>query len=178
MAEKMTVATSSDVTPKAYNFLKEKPGEDFTLSEIAQALGVGTSSVTGGVVSLVKKEAILPGEGKEGTDPAGKEKTYKSYTINPAFDVEFTVKQKSDGRLSDKAIQILQWLQQNPDSELTHAELAEELGWATIAVVGAVTALNKKGFVDKPVVEIEMPDGKVKELKAIVLTEEGKAYKF
>lgn len=177
MSEKMTIETTSQNTIDAYGVLKGSPGTYFTIAEVAEELGVTSAKVTGGLVSLAKKDVVLKDE-KEGTDKNGNVKMYKAFAVNPDFEVEFVAKQKSDGKLNDNAIRLLQFLQKNSGAELTHAELAEELGWQTIQVVGAATTLAKKGFIDKPEVEIEMPDGKTKQLKIVVLTEEGKAYQF
>lgn len=171
------IQTGSDNTVKAYEFLEANAGNAFTIAEVAAELGLTSAQVTGGLVSLAKKEVVIRAE-KTGKDKNGVEKTYKSFEMNPEYVVEFVSKQKSDGRLSDNGVIVLQYLQANPTSELTHAELAEALGYKSIQVVGAATALEKKGFITKPEVEITMPDGAVKTLKVIALTEEGKAYKF
>lgn len=174
--EKMVVETGSQNTVDAYGVVKGA-AEPMTIAEIAEQLGVTTSKVTGGLVSLEKKGAVIKSE-KEAKDKNGKEKMYKAYALNPDVEVEFISKQKSDGRMSDNAVRLLQYLQANPDSDMTHAELAEAMGWQTIQVVGAATALAKKGLIDKPEATVEMPDGSTKTLKVIVITEEGKAYKF
>lgn len=176
MAEKMVIETGSQNTINGYGVL-QKASEPMTIAEVAAELDVTSAKVTGGLVSLEKKGAVIKSE-KEGTDKNGNTKMYKAYAINPEVEVEFVTKQKSDGRLSDNAVRLLQFLQANPDADMTHAELAEEMGWQTIQVVGAATSLAKKGFIDKPEATVEMPDGSTKTLKVVVLTEEGKAYKF
>lgn len=170
---KLVIETGSDNTIKAFNFLKENEGSEFTIKEVAEALGLSSAQVTGGLVSLRKKEAIAAGEEREIEN-----KSYKTFASIPGVDVEFVHKAKNEGKLSDNAVRLLQWLQANPDVEMTHAEIAEEMGWQTIQVVGAATGLANKGLATKPDLEFEMPDGKTKTLKVVLLTDEGKAYKF
>ena len=176
MAERVQVETGSQNTINAYEVLK-RTGEFMTIAEVAAELEVTTPKVTGGLVSLAKKELVLRGE-KDAEDKHGNVKTYKSFAVNPEYDVEFVMKEKSDGRLGDNAVRLLQHLQANPEEEMTHGELAEVLGWQTIQVVGAATVLAKRGLVTKPDVEITMPDGATKVLKIIQLTDEGADFTF
>ena len=177
MAERMVVETGSQNTIDAYGVLQRHAGEFLTIAEVAAELGVSTPKVTGGLVSLAKKEAVLRDE-KEAEDKNGNMKTYKAFAVNPDFEVEFVSRAQSDGRLSDNAVRLLQYLQENPESEMTHAEIAEDLDWQTIQVVGAATALARRNLITKPEVEITRPDGDVKTLKVVVLTEEGRDFSF
>ena len=177
MAEKLVVKTGSDNTVKAYEVLQANAGDFMTIREVAESLGVTSPKVTGGLVSLAKKEVLLRGE-KEAEAPGGGTKIYKAFAINPDFEVEFDFQAKGTSKISDNAVRLLEFLKKNPEEKLTHAELAEELGWQTIQVVGAATALDRRGLVEKPDVEISMPDGTTKILKVVVLTDEGKDYTF
>ena len=171
----LTVSTGSENTIKAYEFLKENAGNAFTIAEVAEALGLTSAQVTGGLVSLAKKEVVLRSE-KEGIDKTGATKNYKAFEANPEFEVVFEKTSKGSSKVSDNGLKLLKFLQTNPTEELTHGELAEALEWKTIQAVGAATSLAKFGLVAKPEVEVEMPDGTIKLLKVVVLTDEGKNY--
>ena len=61
------IQTGSDNTVKAYEFLKANAGNAFTIAEVAAELGLTSAQVTGGLVSLAKKEVVIRAE-KTGKD--------------------------------------------------------------------------------------------------------------
>jgi len=178
MAEKITVKTGSQNTIKAYEFLKANAGQEFTYAEIAAEVSPDdprVAKVLGGVNSLMKKGIVTNGDPKEISD-----KEYKTIVVNPDFEVEFEFNAPGDkGKLTEKAVQVLQFLQgQGRDVEMTAAEVAEEIDWQPIAVNGVVNGLVKRGLAQREAVIVEMPEGKEKEVKVVVLTDEGFNYKF
>ena len=164
------VKTGSDNTVKAYEFLRDNPGAH-TIKQIAEALGLSSAQVTGGVVSLAKKDIL------EKTDVQVDDKTYKAFECIDK-QVTFEFEQKSSGKMTDKGVQLLQFLQENDGADMTAAEIAEEMGMQAIAVNGVLNGLVKKGFAEREEVIVEMPDGKEKEVKIVKMTDEGRAYKF
>lgn len=164
----MMVQTKSQTTVNSYKFLEENKGKAFTLKEIAEHQGLRTNQVTGSVVSLEKKGILVKSE----VEVEGK--PYKAYEW--ALPAEFTFTEVK--AMSDKAVQVLQFLQANPGADFTASDIAAELDFIPIAVNGVVNGLVKKGYVVREESEAELPDGTVKTLKFIVMTEEGKNYQF
>ena len=164
----MMVQTKSQTTVNSYEFLEKNKDKSFTLKQIAEAQGLRTNQVTGSVVSLEKKGILTKSE------VVVEGKPYKSYQW--ALPAEFSfVEVKA---MSDKAVQILQFLQANPNADFTANDIAAELDFIPIAVNGVVNGLVKKGYVVRQESEAELPDKTIKTLKFIVMTEEGKNYKF
>lgn len=164
----MQVKTKSQTTVDAYEFLAANKGEAFTLKQIAEALGVATNKITGSVVSLAKKEILTKSE----VEVEGK--PYKAYQW--AAPAEFTFDEVKV--ISDKGVQMLQYLQANDGVDLTAAEIAAEMGIAPIAVNGVVNGLVKRGLAAREEATALMPDGTEKVVKFIVLTDAGKEYSF
>lgn len=73
---------------------------------------------------------------------------------------------------SEKATAVLQYLQGNPESNLTQNELADILGFAHRSMTGVITALVRKGLVLREEVE-DAETGKT--IKIITITSEGLA---
>ena len=71
----------------------------------------------------------------------------------------------------------MQYLQGGGDSQ-THKEIGDGLGVAAISITGVVNSLVKKGYATREENLVEMPDGTTKNLKTVVLTDEGRNYKF
>lgn len=164
----LIVQTKSENTVKAYDFLKANPGKMFTIKEVAEALDVTSPQVLGGLVSLAKKDILKRHEVEEG------ENTRVAYSIlNENVTFEFN----TPAKMSDKAIQVMQYLQGGGDGQ-THKEIADALGVHAVAVVGVVNSLVKKDYATREEVIVDMGDGKEKALKTVCLTEEGKDYKF
>lgn len=163
-----TIQTKSENTVKAYEFLKANPDQMFTIKEVAEALGLTSPQVLGGLVSLAKKEIIARHEIEIEGKPA------KAYSIVD-LEVEFAFNEPV--KMSDKAVQVLEYIKKDGDGQ-THKEIADALGVAAVAVVGVVNSLVKKGLVTREEALVEMGDGEVKTLKIVKLTEEGKAYTF
>lgn len=70
---------------------------------------------------------------------------------------------------SENAKKVLGFLQENPNVDLTAKELAEAIGVPPRSVNGVITSLSTRGFVLREPVVVDD-----KEVKRIVLTEEGK----
>lgn len=162
------VKTGSENTVKAYAILKEA-GKAMTIREVADAIGVTTAKVTGGMVSLEKKGILAKSEVTQG------DKVYKAYTVIDN-DVEFVTEEAKT--ISDKAINLLQFLQKKDGVELTAADIAEEMGVLSIAVNGVLNGLVKRNLAVRVEQTVVMPDETEKVLKFIELTDEGKAYQF
>lgn len=165
-----TIQTKSENTVKAYEFLKANPDTMFTIKEVAEALGLTTPKVLGGLVSMAKKDILTRHE----VDVEGSDKTQIAYSILDK-DVEFVFEQPA--KMSDKAVQVMQYLQGGGDSQ-THKEIGDGLGVAAISITGVVNSLVKKGYATREESLVEMPDGTTKNLKTVVLTDEGRNYKF
>lgn len=163
-----TVNTKSENTIKAYEFLKANPDQMFTIKEVAEALGLTSPQVLGGLVSLAKKEIVARHEIEIEGKPA------KAYSILDS-EVEFVM--DAPKKMSDKAIQVIEYLKNGGDGQ-THKEIADALGVAAVAVVGVVNSLVKKGLATREEVSVEMPEGDAKTLKTVNLTEEGRNYTF
>lgn len=164
----MTIKTKSQTTVDAYEFLEANKEKAFTLKEIAEALGVASNKVTGSVVALAKKEILTKSEVEVDGKP------FKAYQwASPA---EFVFEEVKS--ISDKGVQMLQYLQANQGADLTAAEIAADMGVVPIAVNGVINGLVKRGLAAREEATALMPDGTEKTVKFIVLTEEGKAYQF
>jgi DNA-binding MarR family transcriptional regulator len=165
---KLVINTKSQNTISAYEHLAANPETAFTIKEVATALGLSSSQVTGGLVSLAKKNVVIRGEKVEG------EKTYASYQMNPEMEVEFAF--ETAKAMSDKSVQVLKALQAQTE-DLTAGELAEILEVAPISVNGVVNGLVKRGYVVREEAELEI-NGETKKIKLLVLTEAGREYQF
>lgn len=164
----LTITTKSQNTVDAFKFLESNQGQYFTIKQVAEALGLTSAQVTGGLTSLAKKEVVSK------TDLTVDGKAYKGYAY--AAPAEFVF--EAPKNMSDKAVQVLQFLQANPTADLTAADIAEHMGIEPIAVNGVVNGLVKKGYVIRVESSVEMPEGGSKTIKFVNLTEEGKAYEF
>lgn len=171
--EKQTVKTSSVNTIKAWEVLKES-GQEMTLKDIADEMGVATNKILGGITSMVKKGLIERGEEVQVED-----KTYKTFKAGDV-EVEFDLTEGGEKKqLSDGAIQLLEHFKANPDLEATYAETAEALGKEkAIQVTAFARSLISRDLMKQETCEVEMPDGKVKELKIISITEKGKSFQY
>lgn len=172
MAQK--ISTKSENTVKVYEFLKANKGSQFTLKELASALGVSNAQILGGLTSMVKKGVLAQAELEDG------DKVYKTYYVVDT-EVEFELNTSDPSAMSDVAIQVLKDLQENGDA-VTHSELAQRMGKEHVAsVVGVVNSLAKKNLVSKEEVEVAIGEGEdatVKPMKLIHLTDAGRDYKF
>jgi DNA-binding MarR family transcriptional regulator len=164
----LTITTKSQNTIDAYKYLEANQGSYFTIKQVAEALGLTSAQVTGGLVSLTKKEVVSK------TDLEVDGKTYKGYAYAAPATFEF----EAVKNMSDKAVQMLQFLQKNANVDLTSQDIAEAMGIQAIAVTGVVNGLVKKNLVLRDEAEAEMPDGTKKKVKFISLTDEGKNYAF
>jgi len=164
----MMIKTKSQGTVDSYEFLEANKGTAFTLKQIADALGVASNKVTGSVVSLEKKGILTKSE------VVVDGKAYKAYEW--AAPAEFTFEEVK--AMSDKAVQVLQYLQANDGTDMTAADIAAEIGMVPIAVNGVVNSLVKKELCIREEAEVEMPDGTQKTLKFIALTDKGREYVF
>jgi|GEM_PF-3060714 len=167
-----TVNTKSENTIKAYEFLKANPDQMYTIKEVAEALGLTSPQVLGGLVSLAKK-GIVERHEVEVTE-GEKTKSIKAYSILD-LDVEFVM--DAPKKMSDKAIQVMEYLKNGGDGQ-THKEIGDALGVAAVGIVGVVNSLVKKGLATREEVSVEMPEGEAKTLKTVNLTEEGRNYTF
>ena len=163
-----TIQTKSENTVKAYEFLKANPEKMFTIKEVAEALGLTSPQVLGGLVSMAKKDILTRHEVENG------DKTQVAYSLLDA-EVEFAFNEPA--KMSDKAIQVMEYLKEGGDGQ-THKEIGDALGLAAVAIVGVVNSLVKKGYATREEVSVEMGDGPAKTLKTVVLTDEGRNYKF
>ena len=167
--EKMQkIATKSQTTVDVYEFLSANKEDAFTIKQIAEALGVTTNKITGSVVSMAKKGIAT----KDEREVEGK--VYKTYQW--AAPAEYFFEEVK--AMSDKSVQVLQFLQENEGGDFTAADIGAEIDMVAIAVNGVVNSLVKKGLAFREEAEVEMPDGSQKVLKFIQLTPEGKEYKF
>lgn len=164
----MVINTKSQATIDAYEFLAANKGDSFTLKQIGEALGVASNKILGGVVSLEKKGILTKSEVEVDDKP------YKAYEW--AAEAEFTFTEVK--AMSDKAVQVLQFLQANEGTDFTANDIAAELDFVPIAVNGVVNGLVKKGYVVREEALVQLPDGTEKTLKFIQMTDEGKAYSF
>jgi len=164
----MTIKTKSQNTVKAYEFLAENKDQAFTIKQVAESLGLTTAQVTGGLVSLAKKEIVT----RDVADVDGKEYKTFQWASEATFEFEETK------AMSDKAVQLMSFLQEKENEDLTAADIADAMGLVAIAVNGVANALVKKGLLNREEVTVEMPDGKEKTVKFLKLTDEGKAYRF
>ena len=155
------VKTKSQATVDAYGLLQANPGKSFTIKAVAEALGLTSAQVTGGLVSLAKKGIVT----KEEVQVDGK--PYKAYTY--AEEVEFVFEDTKN--ISDKAVQVLTFLQNN-DSEtgFTASDIAEDMKVVPIAVNGVVNGLVKRGLAGRSELVVEAPDGTSKSIKVVNLT--------
>ena len=83
--------------------------------------------------------------------------------------------------VSEKALTILNYLKEIGDTNVTAADIAEALGMEKKSVDGVVTSgLQRKGYTERIPAQVEVEDEngetKVKDVKFIKLTAEGKAY--
>ena len=162
------IATKSQTTVDVYEFLSANKEDAFTIKQIAEALGVTTNKITGSVVSMAKKGIAT----KDEREVEGK--VYKTYQW--AAPAEYFFEEVK--AMSDKSVQVLQFLQENEGGDFTAADIGAEIDMVAIAVNGVVNSLVKKGLAFREEAEVEMPDGSQKVLKFIQLTPEGKEYKF
>lgn len=165
---KTVIVTKSENTIKAYEFLRDNPDNMYTIKEVATALELTSPQVLGGLVSLAKKGIIARHEIEvEGKDA-------KAYSI---LDKEVEFSMDAPKTMSDKAIQVMEYLKDGGDGQ-THKEIADSLEVAAVAIVGVVNSLVKKGLATREESLVEMPNGETKTLKTVNLTDEGKNYKF
>lgn len=80
--------------------------------------------------------------------------------------------------VTEKGLQVLNFLQADPDGNYTAADIAEKLGYTTKTVDGVVTSglVKNKNLVERVEAEVELPDGTHKGIKLIKLTPAGEAY--
>jgi DNA-binding MarR family transcriptional regulator len=161
------VKTKSQATVDAYTFLAANKGTAYTIKAVAEALNVTSAKLVGGLVSLAKKGILT----KEDAEVEGK--PYKTF----AWAEEATFEFDEVKNISDKAVQVLTYLQNNP-GDATAADIAATMGVAPIAVNGVVNGLVKRGLVERVEVTVEAPDGTSKAIKFVKLTEDGTAYTF
>ena len=80
--------------------------------------------------------------------------------------------------VSEKSKTVLDYLQANPDANLTSEDIGNALGLPKKTVDGIVTAglIRNKDLVERIPAEMELPDGSHKGIKLIKLTAAGAAY--
>jgi hypothetical protein len=80
--------------------------------------------------------------------------------------------------VSEKSKLVLDYLQANPDENLTSEDIGVALGMTKKSVDGIVTSglIRNKGLVERIPAEMEMPDGTHKAINLIKLTEAGRNY--
>lgn len=79
--------------------------------------------------------------------------------------------------VSEKSLVVLDYLKANQDANLTAADIAAALGMEKKSVDGIVTSgLQRKGYAERILAEIELEDGSHKAVKFIKATAEGLAY--
>lgn len=80
--------------------------------------------------------------------------------------------------VSEKGLAVLNFLQADPDANVTSEDIGNALGMAKKTVDGVITAglIRNKDLVERVPAEAEMPDGTHKAIKLIKLTEAGKNY--
>ena len=155
---------------KVLEFLKANAGKAMTFKEIADALGMEhATGVIGATTSFAKKGLIEKGERTEG------EKTFKTVQITELGLQTVLTEDAPKAELSENAVRIMNYLNANEGADITAADLAEALDLAPNSITGVVNGLVKKGLAVREVVDVEMPDESVKQVKFIRLTDEGKA---
>lgn len=80
--------------------------------------------------------------------------------------------------ISEKALQVLNFLKSNPDENYTSADIGAALGYEKKTIDGVVTAglIRNKDLVERIPAEMELADGTHKSIKLIKLTPAGAAY--
>ncbi len=172
--ERQLIKTSSANTVNLYKFLEKNPSEALTLREIAERMEISTPKITAGAVSLAKKGILTRTEELD-------EKNDKVIRFQFAQPADFTFEEKKT--ISDKGVQLIEYLKANVDKDLTAADIAEPgqftaEGTVPIAITGIFNALVKRGLGFREEALVEMPDGEQKVLKFLKLTEEGINFKY
>lgn len=80
--------------------------------------------------------------------------------------------------VSEKSLNVLNFLKANPTENYTAADIAEALGLEKKTVDGVVTAglIRNKNLVERVEAELTLKDGTHKAIKLIKLTPAGEAY--
>lgn len=80
--------------------------------------------------------------------------------------------------VSEKSKTVLDYLQANPDANLTSEDIGNALGLPKKTVDGIITAglIRNKNLVERVPAEMELPDGSHRPIKLIKLTEAGRSY--
>ena len=80
--------------------------------------------------------------------------------------------------ISEKALQVLNFLKSNPDENYTSADIGAALGYEKKTIDGVVTAglIRNKDLVERVPAEMELADGTHKPIKLIKLTAAGASY--
>ena len=79
--------------------------------------------------------------------------------------------------MSEKTQKVLNYLKEIGDTNVTSADIAEALDMEKRSVDGIVTSgLQRKGWAERKVAEIELEDGTHKQVKFIKLTADGKNF--
>ena len=80
--------------------------------------------------------------------------------------------------ISEKALQVLNFLKAKPDENYTSADIGAALGYEKKTIDGVVTAglIRNKDLVERVPAEMELEDGTHKSIKLIKLTSAGAAY--
>lgn len=168
----ISITTKSENTIKAYEFLKQNPGVAFSIKQIGENIGATSAQILGGLTALNTKGAVAKDEADVDGKPA------KVYS---ATDLEVTFVKEEPKNMSDKAVQVLQYLINGGDGQ-THKEIAQGMKLEHVAgAVGVVNGLVKKNLVMKEEVEVKVGEGETaetKKLQVIRLTEDGKNYRF
>jgi DNA-binding MarR family transcriptional regulator len=80
-------------------------------------------------------------------------------------------------QVSEKSLVVLDYLKANQGKNMTAADIAAALGMEKKSVDGIVTSgLQRKGYAERVLAEIELEDGTHKPVKFIQATPEGLAY--
>ena len=163
---------ASKSTIQVLDYLKQQT-EPKTHKEIQEALGFAhVASVVGATTSFAKKGYITKTEVTVG------DKTVKAVQITEEgrnVTLELDADKPKDNSPSEKAKDVIKYLQAHQDANVTAADIAAEYGVLPIAINGTVNGMVKKGLAYREDSTVELPDGTTKTVKFIKLTPDGLA---
>lgn len=143
-----------------------------TIKEIAEEIGCNSSSVTGFVTSLVKKEVVEKIEGEDGA------KRYKLLE-----DIELVAKAAKSEGLTEKGTALLEKFKAFHAEEgdfmahLADDFIDEDMFTSKIGIIGTLRPLVTRELVIKGEVEVPTADGGMVKKSVYQLTPAGLAYK-
>lgn len=159
-------------TIKVLEYLKAQT-EPKTHKQIQADLGFDkVASVVGATTSFAKKGYVVKIDVPVEKD--GKQTTEKAIQITElGLQTVLTEDAPKTAEISDKAKEVLNFLQKDINGNYTAADIADNFGVQPIAINGVVNGLIKKGLALREAQEIAMPDGTTKTIKYVKLTDEG-----